>query len=104
MSGFETTTDVMFSTATAVKGVNEEIQGRLAALRANVADSEAGWRGSAQGAFINLMSRWDTEARRMSEALDDISRGIASNGKFYEESEANHAAQMNQVGGALSPF
>lgn len=76
---FRTEADVMVAAAGRVDSVNGEVQGELSRLRGTVDGLRGSWAGSAQVSFDGLMNRWNTSARELQEALQDISDNIRSN-------------------------
>lgn len=84
---FRTDVATMTGAATNVDQVNASIQGELSRLQGIVAETSGVWRGQAQGAFQNLMERWNTSARELSEALNSISENIRANARSFDDTE-----------------
>ncbi|QGU02832.1 WXG domain conatining protein [Corynebacterium kalinowskii] len=94
---FRTEADVMVAAAGRVDSTNAEVQGELTRLRGTVDGLRGSWAGNAQVSFDGLMNRWNTSARDLQEALQDISDNIRSNAKNFEGMEAENASSFSTI-------
>jgi len=100
-AGYGTSTDDMHRAGQQVFSVNEQVQGDLGALRAQLAPLAGAWRGEASTAFQALMARWDTDARALNEALRGIGEAIQGSGQTYAEQEEQNAGALGNIRSAL---
>lgn len=100
-AGFGTTPEEMQRAAQRVGQVNEQVQAQLAGLRNQLGPLAGAWRGEAATAFQGLMTRWDTDARALNEALRGIGEAIQGSGSAYLAAEQEHAQGMSTIRGAL---
>ena len=98
---FRTESDVMVTTAGQVDNTNNEVQSELSRLRGVVDGLRGSWSGQAQASFDELMQRWDTNAKDLSDALTSIGENIRANARSFENVEASNAQSLNHVGGGL---
>lgn len=102
MSGFQTQTDQMRSTAGRVDDVNNAIQSQLSSLRGEIAGVGSHWKGSASVTFQQLMQRWDADAKKLSDALQSISEQISASGRTYQAQEEDSAQKVREAGAPLN--
>ena len=98
---FRTESDVMVTTAGQVDNTNNEVQSELSRLRGVVDGLRGSWSGQAQASFDQLMQRWDTNAKDLSDALTSISENIRANAHAFENVEISNVQSLNHVGGGL---
>ena len=98
---FRTESDVMVTTAGQVDNTNNEVQSELSRLRGVVDGLRGSWSGQAQASFDQLMQRWDTNAKDLSDALTSISENIRANAHAFETVETSNVQSLNHVGGGL---
>lgn len=90
---FKTDISTMEGAANNVDTINANVQAELKRLVGIVEGTSGAWKGQAQGAFRNLMERWDASARDLSEALQSISDNLRANARAFDDTEmANQAA------------
>lgn len=100
-SGYGTSTEEMQRAGQQVFAVNDQVQGQLSALRAQLAPLSGGWRGQASAAFQALMARWDADARSLNEALRGIGEAIQGSGQSYAGQEEASASSLSGIQAAL---
>lgn len=101
MSQFTTTTEEMAQAARHVQTVNEAVQGDLAALRGQLAPLAGAWQGAAATEFARLMSRWDTSASNLNQALRVIGESIQGSAREYQAQEDAQASGMSTITAVL---
>ena len=99
--GFGTTTEEMARAAKHVLAVNDTVQTELSALRSKLDPLAGAWTGRASAQFVQLMARWDTDARSLSQALRSIGEAIRGSGASYQQQEDHQAASMASITNAL---
>jgi WXG100 family type VII secretion target len=100
-AGYGTSTEEMQRAGQHVFSVNDQIQGQLGALRAQLAPLAGAWRGDASTAFQGLMARWDADARRLNDALRGIGESIRGSGQSYAAQEEQNASSLSGIQAAL---
>jgi WXG100 family type VII secretion target len=98
---YQATPEEMQRAAAQVAQVNEGIQAALARLRAEVASVATSWKGEAATSFGALMSRWDGDSVRLSQALSGIGAAIQSSGLGYQAAEDEQHRAMSQITSVL---
>lgn len=86
--------------ASHVETVRDGIDAQIAQIRSLVDGSRSVWKGEAQTAFNNLMERYDSSARKQSDALTTIAENIRKNGQGYDEGEQANLQSLHSVEGA----
>ena len=99
--GFGTSTEEMERAGRQVFTVNDAVQADLANLRARLVPLAGAWRGEAATAFAGLMSRWDADARALSEALRAIGESIGGSASSYAAMEQQHLDNLSGIRAAL---
>ena len=91
---FRTDVATMHKAANNVDGTNDQVQAELKRLQGVVQETSSSWKGDAQGAFQNLMLRWDTNARELSEALRSIADNIRRNAGSFGDADLENAQSL----------
>jgi WXG100 family type VII secretion target len=99
--GFGTSVEEMQRAGKHVLAVNDTVQADLATLRSRLGPLAGAWRGDASTAFMALMSRWDTDAKALGEALRAIGEAIQGSGASYQAQEEQHAGDLSAIRAAL---
>lgn len=92
---FKTSVDTMNTAANHVATTNADIQGDLNRLRGIVDEVRGSWKGQAQSAFDGLMQRWDENAKKLNDALLEISNNIKSNARSFDTTDTDNAAAFS---------
>ncbi|WP_412542205.1 WXG100 family type VII secretion target [Longispora sp. K20-0274] len=94
----------LHSGATDVRNVRHDVDGLLGRLKGVVVDDlSAAWKGNAAGAFQNLMTRWDEDAKKLLKALSDIADLLDKAGTHHSVNEQENEKIVNAIHQALSP-
>ena len=100
-AGFGTTVEEMARAGQHVLDVNGDVQADLAALRGQLEPLQGAWVGDAATAFAGLMTRWDTDARSLSEALRAIGEAVQGSGRTYQRQEEAQSSGLSAIRAAL---
>ena len=84
-----------------VLDVDADVQADLAALRGQLIPLQSAWVGDAATAFTELMARWDTDAKSLSEALQAIGEAITGSGRTYAQQEEARSSGLSAIRAAL---
>lgn len=101
MDGFGTSTEAMAQAGRDVATAQEEVRSELARLRGSLTALQGSWDSSAYVRFVELMTRWDSGAERLSTSLRGIGDAIRTSGRAYEAQEDQESAQISTISAAL---
>jgi len=101
MDGFGTSPEAMAQASRDVTTAQEDVRAELARLRGNLTALQGSWDSAAYVRFVELMSRWDTNAERLSTSLRDIGDAIRSSGLAYQAQEDQESQQISAITAAL---
>lgn len=95
--GFGTTTEEMVRAAGQVRAVSDAVNGELGRLRSQLGPLQGQWSGTAATAFAQLVAKWDTEARRLNEALGAIGEQLGGTATTYQQQEDRNRTAITSV-------
>jgi len=98
---FGTETEQMLAAANHVAEVNQSVQGQLQQLMNTLAPLAGAWQGQASTAFQMLMERWNTSARNLNDALNNIGEQIRGSGATYAQADETENQTFSQISSAL---
>ncbi|MEJ2888231.1 WXG100 family type VII secretion target [Actinomycetospora aeridis] len=98
--GFGTQTGVMVDVANRLETINGDLQGQLRSLQGRLEPLVADWQGQGSNAFQGTMVRWQTDAKRINDALLGIAERVRAGAGRYDASEADAAGLLNVLGDA----
>ncbi|MDD7938551.1 WXG100 family type VII secretion target [Actinomycetospora lutea] len=96
--GFGTQTDVMAGVAGRLESINGELQGQLRSLQGRLEPLVADWQGQGSNAFQGTMVRWQTDAKRINDALLGIAERVRAGAGRYAANEAEAASMLGVLG------
>ncbi|MFD0569956.1 WXG100 family type VII secretion target [Kitasatospora gansuensis] len=95
MSGqFTTTAEEMTAFANRIGDVNASVQGEIQRLNALVDEIKQGWQGQAAAAYQQLQTRFNEDATKLNQVLDEIRQAIESTTKLYSQTEQEQASSF----------
>lgn len=95
--GFGTDVETQRAAARSIQAVNSEIQGILGQVKGHVEELSGGWAGQAKAAFDQLMERWGDDARKLSDALDNIGTQMAGSSEEYQRQEEEAQSSLRGI-------
>lgn len=98
---FGTQVEQMQAAANHVADVNQRVQGQLTGLSNQLAPLAGAWQGQAAVAFQMLMERWNTSARDLNEALNNIGEQIRGSGVTYAQTDETENQTFSRISAAL---
>lgn len=98
---FGTETEQMLAAANHVAEVNQSVQGQLQQLMNQLAPLAGAWQGQASTAFHMLIERWQTSARTLNDALNNIGEQIRGSGATYAQADETENQSFSQITSAL---
>jgi WXG100 family type VII secretion target len=102
---FESDRESLVHGATRVRGTRTEVIGDLAKLRNVIDDLVAhGWHGTAPAEFTQVMSAWDRNANRLTDAMEEIAKLLNDSGAQFsmtDEQQKTMLLQTKDYSGAL---
>ncbi|KQV16148.1 MULTISPECIES: WXG100 family type VII secretion target [unclassified Kitasatospora] len=100
MSGqFTTTADEMIAFANRIGEVNSSVQGEIQRLNTLVDEIKQGWQGQAAAAYQQLQTRFNEDATKLNQVLDEIRQAIEATTKQYAQTEEEQRSAMGTGGG-----
>jgi WXG100 family type VII secretion target len=96
MSAFKATTEDLDALGKHITEIDSQAQGILRQVRSAAETVGSTWTGQASAAFQQLMSRFDEDGRKVSQALQAIAEQITDTSKIYAQNEEE---QRSAVGG-----
>ena len=100
-SGFRTEQGQINKGAGLVASCKSDLTSLLGALRGEVAQNAASWKGSAASEFTKLMQRWDEDANLLTKALDEFENNLRGTDKNYNQIESEAQQTMTKLMGKL---
>lgn len=82
--------------AQTIEDAQGQIQSELSSLQSKLAGIGSAWQGEAASAFQKVMSQWDSEARKVTEALTELHAAMRSADAKSKANEDAQAAVMNK--------
>lgn len=101
MDGMRTTPEVMAKAAGDVRTAQQNVQSELTSLRGKMEMVRGAWGGTAATTFTALMTRWDTNARTLNDALASIGDAVQTSGVTYQAQEDEANRQLSTISAAL---
>ncbi len=98
---FGTQVEQMQAAAHHVDEVNHNVQGQLSALKNQLAPLAGAWKGQAAEAFTTLMMRWDDNALKLNNSLNDIGEQIRASGTTYAQADETEHQNYSRISQAL---
>lgn len=94
---FTTGSTEMLQAVKTMEDVNQQLQGSLRALQGEVEQVAGAWKGSAATAFANLMARFNEDATKLNNDLQQISEAVSGNNKTYQANEENAQSSISGI-------
>jgi WXG100 family type VII secretion target len=98
---YGTQLDTMATASRHVADVNQAVQGELASLMGRLEPLAGAWKGSAAVSFQSLQARWNENARKLNDALADISAAIATSGRTYQTADETQQSSFSNISSVL---
>ncbi|MGI5504468.1 WXG100 family type VII secretion target [Lentzea sp. CA-135723] len=97
----EVTAAELDALAKRIMDVDGQTQGTLRQVQNAVDTVSSSWKGDANVAFMNLMERFQADAKKLQEALRTISESIASSADVYARQEEDNKSSIGNLAGRL---
>lgn len=94
---FNTDAATMQKAAQQVDQVSQEISQELRSLLSQLEPVASSWKGAAASAFQQLITRWNEDANKLTQALQGISEMLNSTNKNYTQTEDANSSQIGQI-------
>ncbi|MER5867788.1 WXG100 family type VII secretion target [Kitasatospora sp. NPDC002040] len=89
---FTTTAEEMIAFANRIGDVNASVQGEIQRLNTLVDEIKQGWQGQAAAAYQQLQTRFNEDATKLNQVLDEIKQAIEATTKQYAQTEEEQRA------------
>ncbi|MCW2866160.1 MAG: hypothetical protein JWR20_348 [Marmoricola sp.] len=96
-SGYRTESGQIVKGAANVASCKSDLTALLGALRGEVSQNAASWKGTAASEFTNLMARWDEDANLLTKALDEFEHNLRGTDKNYNQIESEAQQTMAKL-------
>jgi len=96
-SQFGVSLDEARKAAQQVQQVKEELSAELNSLRSQLAPLDSQWSGAAQAAYMQLQQRWNDDASKLFNALDEIGQALMGNVNTYSSTEDENASRIRNM-------
>ncbi|TCP53244.1 WXG100 family type VII secretion target [Tamaricihabitans halophyticus] len=97
MAGFQTGAPELRTAAGEMVNTNTELQGTLRNLANEVQAVSGMWKGQAEAAFQQLMTRFQEDAAKLNESLMNISEAVTGSADAYEQQEEDAAQSVSAI-------
>lgn len=85
-----------------VRTTRSDVDGELKKLRGVVGELSGAWAGQAASSFQSVMTRFDTDANALLNALSDIGDLLQKSGAQHQATDEAQNEQMNKFNAALN--
>jgi WXG100 family type VII secretion target len=100
-NSFQTGSAEMQQAVSSMEQVNQALQGNLKNLQSEVEQVASAWQGTAATAFANLMEKFNDDASKLNQDLEQIATAVSGNQKNYQAQEDSAQSSMSQILGGL---
>lgn len=101
MAQFTTGSSEMMQGVRSLQEMNESLQASLRQLQGEVESIGGSWSGAAATAFQNLMMRFNEDASKLNQNLQQMSEAMTGNNQAYQASEEANQSEMSKLLGGL---
>ena len=101
MDGFGTSTEEMLRAGAHAMTLKDSVLGELQGLKGRLVPLASGWSSDSYRVFVQLMERWDGNARTLGEALGSIGEAIRTSGTAYQAQEDQASSDLGAITAAL---
>lgn len=95
--GYKTESGQIQKGAGLVSSCRSDLTSMLGALRGEVSQNAASWKGTAATEFTKLMQRWDEDANLLTKALDEFENNLRGTDKNYNQIESEAQDTMTKL-------
>jgi WXG100 family type VII secretion target len=105
MSGspFRVDQATLHTAANDVRSTRTEVDGQLKTLKGAVDELGAAWQGQAASGFQQLMVRWNDDATKLLQAMDNIADLLDKSGNTHQANDEQQNEMLNKFNSALNP-
>jgi WXG100 family type VII secretion target len=96
-SQFGVSLDEARKAAQQVQQVKEELSAELNSLHSQLAPLDSQWTGAAQAAYMQLQQRWNDDASKLFNALDEIGQALMGNVNNYSTTEEDNTSRIRNM-------
>jgi WXG100 family type VII secretion target len=101
MAGYTTGVPELIQAGKNMEDANANLQSELSQLAGSVEGIAGAWKGSASQAFTTLMGRFQEDAKKLNDSLQNIAEQIAGSADVYQRQEEEAAQSISAITGAL---
>ncbi len=93
----------LHAAANDVRAVRADVDTQLKNLWTVVDDLAIAWQGQASGGFQRLMERWNTDAKNLVNAMDNIAGLLDKSGTTHQVNDEQQQQALDRIHAALNP-
>ncbi|WP_369172724.1 WXG100 family type VII secretion target [Streptomyces sp. R28] len=94
---FRVTEDELTKLSGDINTVNGQLQGEIRRLNGVIDQIAGGWKGQAAQSYRQLQDRWNADAKRMTDILNDIKEAVDSTRSNYSASEEQQNSEISKI-------
>lgn len=98
---FKTGAQELQTAAQQMETSNEQLMGNLKTLAGECEQIRGTWSGTAAVAFTNLMTRFEEDAKKLNDSLQQISQAVTGNAAAYAQQEQEAQDSINKITNTL---
>ncbi|MET7478696.1 WXG100 family type VII secretion target [Streptomyces sp. NPDC005648] len=94
---FRVTEDELTKLSGDINTANGQLQSEIRRLNGVIEQIAGGWKGQAATSYHQLQERWNADAKKMSDILNDIKEAVDSTRSNYTASEEEQNSQISKI-------
>jgi WXG100 family type VII secretion target len=94
---FRVTEDELTKLSSDINTANGQLQGEIRHLNGVIDQIAGGWQGQAAKSYHQLQERWNADAKKMSDILNDIREAVDSTRSNYSASEEQQNSEISKI-------
>lgn len=80
-----------------VSSARDDLDGRLKALRGKLGGLQAQWQGAGAASFTNTITRWDADAAKIINALNDFEANLRQSEQDYNAADEQQSSTFTNL-------
>ncbi|MFJ9589842.1 WXG100 family type VII secretion target [Streptomyces acidicola] len=94
---FRVTEDELAKLSGDINTANGQLQSEIRRLNGVIDQIAGGWQGQAAKSYNQLQERWNADAKKMSDILNDIKEAVDSTRSNYNASEEQQNSEISKI-------
>lgn len=97
MAQFQTSREAMDAGVRACQDTQEQVNSLLSSLNAQMETMLGGWGGNAANSFRGLHEQWQTDARKLTQALEEMGQALGQGSNVYQQREEEAGSMFKGI-------